>query len=797
MGTDLKYAVRSLLKSRSFTSIAILSLAIGIGGNTAIFSVVHAVLLRPLPYPGAERIVRLTAYNPLMEIDRSNLSGPDFESWRAESHSFEALAAFSTFSTSFRGDAEAERVEGASASADFFKVLGVSPDIGRAFTVEETRAGAAPAVVASRSLWTRRFGGRPEAVGQPLRPGNPAILVGVMPEHFEFPDEVRLWVPLVPNSDTAIRDNRFLEVIGRLKPGASTVQAQTELDAIAARLESEFPQTNRGWKVRVETLQDATVGSVRRSLLVLLAAVGVVLLTACANLANLLLARSNARRREIGIRAALGASRARILRQLLSESVMLALCGGAVGLLVARWSIGVLRALAADSIPRMADVALHPAVLTFAAGLSVLAGVLFGAFPAWHISTAAPGDALKEGGRTGDAPAGRRAQNLLIMAEVALAIVMLSSAALLIRSFNTLQRIDPGFTVAHAVTMRVSLAGPKYRDPAAITAYFETAIDRATAIPGVAAAGAVLSLPLRGGGFYLGRGFVVPGRPHPAEGYNAMHRTVTPSYFRAMGIPITAGRAFTRDDRAGTVPVVIVSAALARARFPGEHPVGQRVWIWRDDREPREIVGVAADVRPGALGDPPEQELYVPAAQDPFSTMTFVIRTTSDPLASVASIRRAVSSADPTQAVYAVKTLEDVFAQSVAPQRLNATLIGLFAAMGLILAAIGVYAVVAHAVGRRRHEMGVRLALGARPADVFALIVRQGLSTVAVGVVVGLGGSLAAGRALAGLLYGVAPSDPATLAGSAAILAVIAAAASALPAWRATRVDPLSALRME
>jgi putative ABC transport system permease protein len=797
MLNDVRYAARALAKNPGFTIVAVLSLAIGIGANTAIFSLVYSVILRPLPYPDPDRLVTLTAYNPSMEIRSSAVSAADFADVRAGSSSFDALAALSTFSTSFSANGDAERIGVAAATPEVFDVLGTPPERGRAFRPDEARPGIAAAAVISHGLWVRKFGGDAAAIGRPLRPGNPTVVVGVTPARFEFGGDIGLWVPFALQPAGDPRNNRYLQAIGRLKRGVPLERAQAEIDAIAVRLETDYGSTNKGWRLRITPLHEDTIGDSRLTLWILLGAVGLVLLTACVNLANLLVARSEGRRRELAIRAALGAGRARILRQLITESLLLSLVGGGLGVGLAWWGVHLLLALKAGTMPRTDAAGLGPQVLAFSACISVLTGLLFGVLPAWQATSASPGSSLKDGDRTGVGPSRRRTQQLLIVGEVALALVLVSSAGLLIRSLQTLGRVDPGFDPANTLSMRVALSGPRYRAHEAVARFYETAVERIAAIPGVRSAAAVLSLPLDGGGFGLGRGFIIPGEDHPAEGYTAMYRTVTPGYFRTLSTPLRAGRDFNADDRSTSSPVVIVNETLARRYFAGRNPIGRRIHVWVDQKEPREIVGVAADLHAGGLAQPPIAEVFVPISQDPLADMTFVVRTAGAPAQAVSAIRTAIASVDRSQAVFAIRTLDDVFAASLAASKFNAILVGAFAGFALVLAAVGIYGVVAYTVGRRRQEMAVRVALGARPGDVFRLIVGEGMTVVCVGVALGIAGAVASGRVIGGLLFGVGAHDPAILAGAVVTLVLAALFATVWPARQVLILDPLSTLKAE
>ena len=792
---DVRYAVRTLVKAPTFTLVVLTTLALGIGANTAIFSALNAVLLAPLPYPHAERLVRLVAFNPLQGITSSNVSAADFNDWQRDARSFEGLAAFATFSTSMRGagaDAAAERIAGAQ-SINLFGVLGVPPALGRDFTSGDRHPGVASAAVVGHAFWQRRLGSDTAIPGRPLRPGAATAVVGVMPRGFAYPPNVELWVPgrLEPVADP--RDNRYYEAIGRLKPHVTLTEAQAELDAISARLDAAYPPTNRGWRVRAVPLTDFIVGAARQTLLLLFGAVGLVMLVACANVANLFLAHASTRRREIAVRCAIGAGRGRIFGQVLTESLLLSIVAGAFGLLIGRWGLALLVAIGAGGIPRLDQASLDPIVLAFTIVVSIATGLLFGILPALHLSRSNLVQSLREGTRgTGTRGRTRRA---LVVIEVAIALVLLASAGLLGRSFRGLQHVDVGFQPANLLTARVTLSGPKYREPAAAVSFYDEGVRRIAAVPGVRSAAAVLSLPVGGGGFYLGRGFIRPGLPHTTEGYDAGFQMVTPGFFKTLGVPVVQGRDFDAHDTATAPAVVIVNRTLAQRFFANEDPVGQKILVWRDERLPREIVGVSGDLKSQDLTDAAGAQMFVPLAQSPFDDMTFVVRTSGPPSASIAAVKGALQALDPTQAAYDVKTFDEIMRDALAQQRFGALLFAAFAVLALALAAVGLYGVMTYVVAGRAHEMGVRLALGARPGEVRGLVIRQGMWLLAIGVAIGLPASVAATRLLGKLLYGVGPGDPLTLLAVTIVLGSVTWMSAYVPARRATRVDPATVLR--
>ena len=797
LAQDVRYACRTLVKAPAFTAVVLITLGLGIGANTAIFSALNAVLLKPLPYPDAERLVMLVAYNPALGISSSNVSAADFTDWQREARSFEGLAAYSGFSTTMppqTPDGAAERIAAAE-QTNLFTVLGVPPAAGRDFGPEDVHRGAATASVVSHGLWQRRYGGDAAAIGRALRPGSRTALVGVMPRGFAYPGEVELWVPAYLDSASEPRDNRQYEAIGRLKPGVTVEQAQAELDTISARLDAAYPTTNRGWQVRPVPLIDSIVGDAKRTLLLLLGAVGLVMLVACANVANLFLAHAAGRQREIAVRSAIGAGRGRIFRQVVTESVLLSMMAGALGILIARWGLQLLIAIGASGIPRLEHASLDRNVLIFSLVVSIATGVLFGIFPALLLSRSNLVQALREGTR--HAGSRNRTRKVLVVAEVALALVLLVAAGLLARSLRGLQQIDVGFDPQNVLTMRVSPSGAKYREPAAVAAYYETAAQKLSVLPGVRSAAAVLSLPVDGGGFYLGRGFIRPGLPHPTEGYAAGHQMVTPGYFKTLGIALHQGRDFDARDSAAAPRVVIVNRTLAERNFKGENPIGQKILVWKDEKEPREIIGVSADLKSSDLTASAGAEMFVPVAQSPIWDMTFVLRTEGAPGLATAPARAALQAIDPLQVPYNIKTFDTIMADALARQRFSVMLFAAFAGLALALAAVGLYGVMTHVVAGRTHEMGVRIALGARPSEVRGLVVRQGMGLLLVGLAVGVPAALGAAHLLGTLLYGVRPGDPLTLGVVVALIGGVTWLSAWLPARRATRVDPAAVLRGE
>lgn len=792
---DLRFALRGWRRAPGFTAVALVTLALAIGANTAIFSALNAVLLKPLPYPNADRLVRLIGDNSLTNSTDFAVSAADFLDWRRDARSFEELGALATYSTSMRGATDAAYAERIAAAEEFnlAAVLGVGPAVGRDFTPADVRPDVASAAIISDGLWRRRFGANPAVIGAQLRPGAPAVVVGVLPPGLKYPDDVDLWIPASLDPARDPRNNRMYEAIGLLKRGVTVSQAQAELDTICARLDAAFPDTNRGWRVRVIPVLDYVVKGARQTLLLLLGAVGLVMLVACANVATLFVAHAQSRQREIAVRAAIGAGRGRIFRQLLTESVVLSLAAGALGVVAGYWILQLLVAMGGTGIPRLEQATLDRTVLMFSLGVAIATGVLCGLLPALQMSRPSLLPALREG--SSGAGTRGRARAVLVAAEVAIAVVLLLGAGLLGRSFRGLQQIDVGFQPDRLLTMRVTLSGTKYRSPGSVDTYFAEASRRIKALPGVRAVGAMLYLPVGGGGFYLGRGFIRPGRPHPLEGYDAMHEIVTPGTFEALGATILRGRAFDERDTASAPPVAIINRALADRNFNGENPIGQQIFVWKDEKQPREIVGVVADLKPADVTAPAAPEIFVPHPQSPIAGMTFVVRTDGPPEAAASAVRHAVHTLDPTQAAYDIKPMNDVMRKALAQQRFSLVLFSGFSLLALTLVAVGLYSIMAYSVTARSREMGVRIALGARPSEVRRLVVVQGLGLLAGGLAVGLPAAILGARLLRALLYGISPADPATIAAVAGMLVLVAVAAAYVPARRATRVDPVVALR--
>jgi predicted permease len=798
---DLRFGLRMLWKNPGFSLVAILTLALGIGTNTAIFSVVNEVLLKPLPYPGAERLVFFEGINPDRGITQSALSIPDYLDWQSQTDAFESIAGYFEASMVLTSDgAEPERIPRGVVTSSFFQTMGVTPLMGRALLKEDEVADDWVAVL-SYGLWQRRFGANPNVVGSwfTFGGGTRCMVVGVMPRGFDYPAKAQIWTLIYPNPKER-RDNRWVKVIGRLKPTVTIDGAQSQIDTINARLRQQYPDTNLGWSAQLKGLQEWTTKDVRTSLLLLLGAIGFVLLIACANIANLLLARGSARRKEIALRTAVGAGRWRIVRQLLTESLLLAALGGAVGLGLGILLTKLLIAIGPADVPRLDQVGLDARVLGFTVGVVGLVGLLFGLVPALQVSKADLNDVLKEGGRGSSEGHGRnRVRALLVVSEVALSVLLLIGAGLLIKSFVLLRDVNPGFDAKNVLTMRVSLFDPRYRDHRLQVNFFRELTSRVSALPGVEAAGATVTLPLGGSNFGVGTGFVLEGRPlGPEESFQTEYFTVTSDYFKTMRIPVKTGRSFTDHDTAESPKVIVVNESLARRVFAGEDPIGKRITVWPNETFPREIVGVVSDVKSSKLDTETGYQIYVPYPQDAgLGVMSLAVRTKGEPEALTSAVRDVILSIDKNQPVYDIKTMDDVFSASVANTRLVVLLFGIFSMFALLLASIGIYGVLAYSVAQRTHEIGIRLALGAQTNDVRRMIVTQGMILALIGAGLGLAGAFAGTRVMRGLLYGVSATDPPIFIGVSLLLTVVALLACYIPARRATKVDPMIALRYE
>ncbi len=808
---DIRYGLRMLLKAPSFSIVATIALALGIGANTAIFSVVNAVLLRPLPFPDPERLMMVWETNQQRGVERGSASYPNFADWRAQNGVFEHMAAFHTNDFILTGRGDAARIQGAVVNADLFPLLHVAPLIGRHFRPEEDKPGETGRVVLlSQQLFQRRFNSDPNVLNQSIvLDGSNYTVVGVMPQSFTFPlqgEPVELWTTVAIDATgkepaTEQRGAHFLHVIARLRPDATREKAQAEMTTIAARLEQQYPDKNLHASVNVEPALNALVGDIRPALLILLGAVGCVLLIACANVANLLLARAMTRHKEMAIRSALGASRLRVVRQLLTESVLLSLAGGLLGLFLAVWWSDLLVTLGKQNIPRAVQVGLDWWVLGFTLTLSVLTGVLFGLVPALHTSRSDLNESLKEGGRgSGEGARRNRVRGTLVVTELAIAVVLLIGAGLLIQSLWRLRQVNPGFNPENLLTFSVAL--PENRYPTEKQArFYNDLVTRLRTLPGVQSASTVIPLPLSGDRFSIS--FETEGRPM-AKGDlpSADFFAVTPAYFRTMGISFLKGRDFTEHDEHKSPPVVMVSEAFARKFFPNEDPIGKHIkpGISTFEGEPsvmREIIGLVGDVKHRGLNTEVRPAYYVPQMQLPINQMTVVVKTNSDPHNLMNATTREVGSLDKDLPVFSVKTFDEYLASSVAAPRFNATLLTIFAAVALVLTIVGLYGVMSYSVAQRTNEIGIRMALGAPSRSVVTLILSQGLRLVFIGLLIGFVGALVLTRVTSSLLFGITTKDPITFVAVGILLGVVALMACYIPARRATKLDPLIALRNE
>jgi putative ABC transport system permease protein len=804
MLSDLRQALRVLLKAPGFTALVVIVLALGIGATTAIFSIVDGVLLKPLPFADASRLI---AVRTLVRGEPDDTSNPDLIDWRGAARTVDQIAGYASMPVTLTGAGEATSIPAAAVTAGFFEALGVGAIRGRTLTADDDRAGAPGVVVISASLWVSRFSSDAAIAGRAVTfDGKPFTIVGVMPAAFEFPiddERVQVWLPLHAHSMSAqFADQRgasFLNVIGHLRQGSSVEQAQAEIGTIASRIAAEYPKSN-GIRpgVLVQPLQDRLVHEYRLGLIVLLSAVGAVLLIACANVANLLLARGTVRQKEMSIRAALGAGRGRLVRQLLTESVVLSLAGGGCGLLLALWGVAALVGASPIEIPRLRDVHVDRGVLLFATFISMLTGIVFGLAPAIHVSRADAGDALKDGGRSGSAGRSSRTRQVLVVAEVALSLVLLASAGLLVRSLVALRHVQPGFIAERALGMQLTLPGTRYPESPSHIAFYHRLLDATGALPGVVSSAVSTTLPLSGSN--VGIGFSIDDQPatkDPATRTSAGFFGVSPAYFSTMGIPLLKGRVFTARDDERAPSVIIIGETFAKRYWPNENPIGKRITIGYNSSGPREIIGIVGDVKQSELAEKTTLEMYTPFPQAPWPFMAAVVRTQAEPSSVAASLRGAVMALDRDQPAGEIKTLSEYLSRSTATPQFTAILIGAFALIALLLAGLGLFSVMAYSVAQRRREIGIRMALGAQAADVRTLVVSQALRMGLAGLAVGLAGAFAITRILASLLFGVSANDPLTFAGVCALLMSVVLLAAYLPARRATRVDPMIALRAD
>jgi putative ABC transport system permease protein len=802
---DFRFAARMLRKNPAFTGVALAALALGIGATTAIFSVVDSILLKPLPFADPGRLVMVWERPPSGKLTNV-VQTQNFLDWRQRNRSFEAIAAMLAIPANLSGDGDAVQVPSLRVSADFFRILGVAPMLGRTFRAEEDVYGANCAAVLSHGLWQRQFGSRTQILGQRINLGGGSIgnstceVVGVMPPGFGLPTlRADLYVPVRINPAEAPQDGRNYRTVARLRPNVSLNDAQADMRSVAAATAEERPRMNKNWSATVVPLLEQTVGDTRTILLVLLGAVGFVLLIACANVANLLLMRASSRRREMTVRVALGAGRWRLLHQLTIESLLLAVSGGLLGFLLAYWGVpAILRMLPAGfPLPRMEEIAVDRTVLGFTLLISIACGLFFGIFPALQVDRARVADGLQQGGRHGSA-SNRTLRNLLVVAELAVAVLLVTGAGLMLRSFILLNQVDPGFRPERLITFRMLLATPldaQWQQHRA--ARVEQMLERIRALPMVTSASSIHLLPLSGS--QSGSDFYRADRPAPSPGSGTGGdvSVISDGYFRTMGIPMIAGREFGPRDRMGAPQVAIVNQAAAKLIFPGENPVGQHLKAFWYPISVAEVVGVAADVRHNGLDLAPEPCLFLSQAQAPSGMASLVIRTSSDPASAIAAVKEQMRAAAPNQGVQDVNTMEQLISSSMARPKLQVVLMAIFGVVALALACVGVFAVVSYSVEQRSREMGIRLALGAAPRSILRLVLGEGLALASAGILGGLLAALALTRYLATLLYSVRPTDPLVYSGVTALLALAAAAGCFVPARRATRVDPAVVLREE
>ena len=810
LAQDIRYGARMLAKHKAFTSVAVVTLALGIGANTAIFSVVNELLLRPLPYRNAEQIVMLWEVNPDGRHQNST-SRANFRHWREQSTSYQSVAAFSDQRVNLTGDGVPEELSVQSATPELFNVLGVDPLLGRTFLPDDADASKTPIAVLSYGIWQRRFGGDPNILGRQLTLDTDKVtVIGVMPPTFQFHIESRsgtgkaaeVWTILpMPVGPGANERGRFLSVVGRMKDEVSSHQAAAELRTIAARLSDEEPESNKNWSAEVLPLRDQLFGNVRRPLWLMLGAVGFVLLIACANVANLLLSLASSREKEIAVRAALGARRFRIVRQLLTESLLLALLGSVLGLMFAYLGIKALVLISPRDLVSLQGVGLNLTVLGWTLAVSLLTGIIFGLAPALQVSRLTLNDSLKEGGKSESAQASgsRRLRSALVVSEIALAVVLLASAGLLIRSFVRLQQVDRGFDTDNLLTMVIRVPVSRYREDAQFVNFFNQALDRIRHVPTVRSAGMVNYLPLYGG---LGSstGFKIDGRPEPPPGQKPGTdvRVADAGYFPTMGIPLLRGRNFSDSEQREPKHVILINEALARKYFSDEEPIGRRLDVnMFDTPQPAEIIGVVGNVRYDSLIDESPPAVYFPHPDLTYAFMTLVIRTDGEPTSIAPAVQREIGALDPNQPVSDVRTMNQVMSEWVSRSRFNTLLLGLFAGLATLLSAVGIFGVMNYSVALRTREIGLRLAVGAQPRQVLLLILRQGLLLTVIGVVLGLAAAFALTRLLSGLLFGVEAVDVTTFTSISLLLILVSLLACYLPARRAMRIDPLSALRYE
>ncbi len=805
---DLRFAIRVLIKNPIFTLVAVATLALGIGANSAIFSVVNSILIRPLPYQRSEELVLINHVYPKLDL-RAAVSVPGYLFYKDHSQSFQSMAAVKDWEANLTGDGEPERVDGTKVTGSFFATLGVPPAQGRDFAADDTETGRDHVAVISEGLWRRRLGGQANVIGHKITVnGESYSIIGVMPRGFAFGREfgatIDLFVPLAFTPQENVPDNfgwEFLTVVARLKPGVTQRQAQAELDTTAANLRHQYMNDAdpSNWGIGVTSLRQSVVGDIRPALFVLFAAVGFVLLIACVNVANLLLARAAVRQKEIAIRLAVGAKRGRVIRQLLTESVLLALVGGGLGLLIAYWGVSLLVRLNETNIPRAQEIGLDGRVVLFTLGISVLTGILFGLAPAIRSSRNELVHALKDAGRSGSSGLRQRFRSSLVIAEISLSLVVLVGAGLLIRSFWRVQQVDPGFRADNILAMSLALPDYKYHKAVDQRLFFDRLLQATKALPGVQSVSETSALPLSGS--TPSSSFYIEGRP-VATGQQAPHgdyASVSPDYFQTLGIKLIRGRIFTEHDNSETAGVVIIDETVARKYWAGEDPIGRRITFEGERKNPlwREIIGIVGHVKSRALDGESRPQYYVPLDQRPESSMFLAVRTTGGPSSVAPAVRALIHSLDKDLPVYRVTTMEQLVASSLAQRQFSTLLLGVFALIALLLAAVGLYGVTAYSVTQRTHEIGLRVALGAQRSDVLKLVVGQGMVLTVIGVAIGLASAAALTRVMSTMLFGVAATDRTTFIAVSLVVVIVALLACYIPARRATKVDPLVALRYE
>lgn len=800
---DVRYGIRRLLRNPGFTVVAVLSLALGIGANTAIFSVVNTVLLRPLPYTNPDELMVVWEGNRQNSVSRSPSSLLNFLDWRDQNQVFEQMAAIRASGLNLTEGGEPERIQAMAASPSIFTLLGAKAARGRTFLPYEEKPGNEHVVVLSHNLWQGRFGSDPNIVGKDINlNGEKFNVIGVMPADFQF-EQVSLWTPLTTDtgqlSPTAARSRRMYLVLARLKPGVTMAQARIDMNTISERLAQKYPDANKGWGTNVVSLHEQVVGIIRPALLLLFAVVGFILLIACANMANLLLARAASRQKEVSIRLAVGASRVRLIRQFLTESVLLAMLGGFLGLLFTFAAKTVLMTMLPANSPFREQLSIDGRVLAFTLGVSVLTGMIFGLLPALQASKPNLNKTLKEGGRSSIGTGHHRIRSFLVVSEITLALMLLIGAGLVLRSFLRLQQVDTGLNLKNVLAMQISLPQARYGEPQTQVAFFQNLMQRLLALPNVEAVSADSNPPLgtrrNTTSFYVeGRPPITPDQMHRAEGHE-----ITPNYFQAMGIPFLAGRDFTDRDGIGSPPVVIINRALANRFFPNEDPIGKRISRSNPGESPLwfSIIGVAGDVKHAGLAAEPGPQIYSSYYEDPVPTMSLIVRTRANPTSVASSVRNEIQKADSEIPVFGVTTMEQLASESIAPNRITMLLLGFFATVALVLAAVGIYGIMAYSVTQRTFEVGVRMALGARPLDIIKMILKQGMILTVIGLGIGLLAALAVTRVLSSVLFQVSATDLVTFVTAPLVLMAVALLACLVPALRATKVDPLIALRYE